>query len=170
MAPKTTDPEVATVVCQLQRICDPGEWTEAVGDRTTDTKCTVCSPGRFRALAATQAIKETETDVCAPHKTCDPGEWTEAVGDSTTDTKCTVCSAGRFRDTAPTAIAKETENEVCVLKAITIEPDSVKDDPRDNVATSVSKVLERIEDKARSTSSLLANTSVVGPIICSVCA
>jgi len=57
-------------------------------------------------------------------------------------------------------MVKETETEVCNPQATTIAPDPIYGTEAGNLATSVSKALEHIEDKARNKSSLLTNGSV----------
>ena len=84
-------------------MCKAGEWTEVPGDAVTDTKCTPCTEGRFRALAPTDNTKaEKEDDVCIAHKICKAGEWTKAAGSVITDTTCVACKANTFREKGPT--------------------------------------------------------------------
>ena len=72
-------------MCAAHKICRAGEWTEVAGDATTDTKCTTCSTGRFRATAPTDNQAESKVHVCSAHKVCKAGEWTKATGTATTD-------------------------------------------------------------------------------------
>ena len=87
------------------KVCGAGEWTAVEGNPTTDTKCTACSEGRFRADAPQLKTLETEGDVCKIHNTCKAGEWTSAVGTRVTDTTCTPCATGTARATAPSGNA-----------------------------------------------------------------
>ena len=86
-------------------MCKSGEWTKAAGDAKTDTLCSACSTGRFRAKAATDNAAEKENDVCVVRKTCKAGEWTSALGTPSTDTKCRSCAPGTARALAPTSNA-----------------------------------------------------------------
>ena len=123
--------------CAKHKTCEAGEWTKAAGNATTDTSCSKCSKGRFRAKAPTDNKLENETNVCGAHKICkagewrkavgnattdtlcvahkicEAGEWTKAAGNATTDTSCSKCSKGRFRAKAPTDNKAENETSVC---------------------------------------------------------
>ena len=96
------------------KICNAGQWTEAAGDAYTDTKCTACSTGRFRAKAPSDGKAEHEFAVCIVHSICKAGEWTKATGTAVTDTTCVPCKAGSFREKAPTiSTFAEQEAHVC---------------------------------------------------------
>lgn len=97
------------------KICNAGEWTEATGDATADTKCTACSTGRYRSQAPTDTKIEVEEEVCVLQKICAAGEWTKATGSSATDTTCVPCKAGTFREKAPTDIVAEQKRQACTL-------------------------------------------------------
>ena len=93
--------------------CVAGEWIEAAGDATTDTKCTACSTGRFRSKAPTENKAELGIAVCIIHKICKAGEWTKATGTVLADTVCVPCAAGSFREKGPTNTVAEQEARVC---------------------------------------------------------
>ena len=82
----------AKVIVNVHKICAAGQWTKAVGTKTTGTKCVNCDVGTWRQVAASSsAFAENKAAVCKPHKTCSAGQWTKAVGTKSTDTKCVGC-------------------------------------------------------------------------------
>ena len=95
------------------KTCKVGEWTETAGDAATDTKCTLCSTGRFRAKKPTENKAEIEVAVCIVHRICKAGEWTKAAGTAVTDTICMACKRGTFREKEPTSTVAEQEALVC---------------------------------------------------------
>ena len=56
--------------CAKHKTCEAGEWTKAAGNATTDTSCSKCSKGRFRAKAPTDNKAENETSVCRKRMSC----------------------------------------------------------------------------------------------------
>ncbi len=102
------------MTCAGHKLCDAGEGTEAPGDATTDTKCTACSVGRFRAEAPTDNLQpEVEDDVCVAHKICKAGEWTKTTGSAVSYTTCVACKADTFREKGPTDTVAAVETQVC---------------------------------------------------------
>ena len=104
----------AKVIVNVHKICAAGQWTKAVGTKTTGTKCVNCDAGTWRQVAASSsAFAENKAAVCKPHKTCSAGQWTKAVGTKSTDTKCVGCDVGTWR--AATALSNAyTENKIDV--------------------------------------------------------
>ena len=96
------------------KVCSEGQWTEAAGYGTKDTKCTACSAGRFRVKAPTDGKAEKEGDVCISHRKCKRGEWTRLTGTSVSDTTCVPCKPGTFRANGASSTRAEQEVDVCV--------------------------------------------------------
>ena len=88
--------------CYVHHVCAAGQWTKAVGTKTTETECVDCGPGTWREFApSSSTVVEDAAAVCKPHKICSVGHWTKAVGNATTDTKCKHCYPGMWREVAP---------------------------------------------------------------------
>ena len=84
-----TTPGKQTGECVAHQTCKAGEWTKATGDETTDTVCSACSAGRFRAKAPTDNKAEKETTVCNAHTDCDAeGRVQKVAGSNTADAVC----------------------------------------------------------------------------------
>ena len=97
-SPGTFNPkEDGSMVCIAHQACKAGEWTEAEGDAKTDTNCSACGAGRFRATASSAKTTEIQDKVCILHQACKAGEWIKAEGDARTDTKCSKCPPGMYQ-------------------------------------------------------------------------